>query len=223
MRICTGCKESKPLDSYYMNGPRPHAKCKACTYAAQKIRVSKNKESVAAYQAKYYRENESHLKAYYADYRDKHKERLKQIKAASADWWREYNKAYHLANHAEIRQRQKEYKTANKSAMLEYRNKNKERDSAKQKEWARQNKHLLNARAAKRRFALRRALPAWADLDKIAIVYAEAQKAPGMHVDHIVPLQSDLVCGLHVHHNLQILPATVNLSKGNYHWPDMPD
>jgi hypothetical protein len=42
-------------------------------------------------------------------------------------------------------------------------------------------------------------------------------------VDHVVPLKSKLVCGLHCEANLQIIKRSANRSKSNRRWPDMPE
>jgi excisionase family DNA binding protein len=68
--------------------------------------------------------------------------------------------------------------------------------------------------------AARRATPPWANDGKIRAVYAEARArtiSEGIkyHVDHVIPLKHELVCGLHVEGNLAIIPATENLLKGN--------
>lgn len=41
-------------------------------------------------------------------------------------------------------------------------------------------------------------------------------------VDHIVPLKNELVCGLNVPWNLEIIDESSNYSKGNRSWPDAP-
>jgi hypothetical protein len=67
---------------------------------------------------------------------------------------------------------------------------------------------------------IRLCTPKWCDEKAVGRIYSVARvtawkKGVDYHVDHIIPMFHPLVCGLHVPENLQVIPATENLSKGN--------
>ena len=71
-------------------------------------------------------------------------------------------------------------------------------------------------------------MPPWAgELDRLAELEAadlclrrEAVTGFAWNLDHVVPLRSGSVCGLHVAANFAVIPAAVNNRKGNRTWPD---
>jgi len=74
-------------------------------------------------------------------------------------------------------------------------------------------KALRKERTNRRRALKINAVPKWCNLEKIKEIYKNCPK--GYHVDHIIPLNNPIVCGLHVENNLQYLTARENTSKGN--------
>lgn len=69
-----------------------------------------------------------------------------------------------------------------------------------------------------------RATPKWlsvSDEKAMKQIYRKAHKQ-GRVVDHVVPLASPLVCGLHVPWNLQAVSQEENQKKGNKWWPNCP-
>lgn len=89
--------------------------------------------------------------------------------------------------------------------------------------WAKNHPDKHNAKYAKRRSAKLLRTPLWlsqSDLLLIETKYAMAKWLSEVvgkvyHVDHVIPLQGELVSGLHVPDNLCVLLGTVNLSKNN--------
>ena len=139
----------------------------------------------------------------------------------------EYYKKYYEENKQKKLDNNKKYREENRewiaSCNKKWREENKEKISALRKGWREENKEVIRARNAKRRAHKRNATPTWyeQERDKVNLIYAKAQEL-GFHVDHIVPLRSKKVCGLHTWANLQLLAPEVNMSKNNRYWPDMP-
>lgn len=98
---------------------------------------------------------------------------------------------------------------------------NKEKCNAKVKKWRKANKDYDSFRVQYRKAMVRQAIPKWGNKSELLDAYKEA-RCFGLHVDHIVPLTSDIVCGLHVFDNLQLISLQENTSKGNRRWPDQP-
>ena len=88
-------------------------------------------------------------------------------------------------------------------------------------DWRKNNKAKA-ASYTRERYALKnKAMPAWANKEKIQQYYDFAAYMKWItlgieyHVDHIVPLKGKNVCGLHTQDNLQILRADQNRIKHN--------
>lgn len=119
-------------------------------------------------------------------------------------------------------------RTCSNELKLEWAHKNKEkRDAARKlryendptpflqrsKKWFDRNTGYKRAHGSIRRKGKVLATPPWVNMKELAVIYDNCPE--GHHVDHIVPLKHNLVCGLHVPWNLQYLTAKENLQKGN--------
>lgn len=126
--------------------------------------------------------------------------------------WSSINKEYYIENSDKIRTNRSKYYSENK-----------EEESLKMKKYYESNKESFLEYSAKRRATKRNSCPSWLSpkhRSEIKSLYKMAKNITEKtgnihHVDHIVPLTNEFVCGLHVPWNLQILPASENLSKHN--------
>lgn len=139
--------------------------------------------------------------------------------------------AYVRANLDREKERSQRWQLENadryKARLKKWQNNNKDKALAHGRNWRRNNRAKANESYSRKRATKIKATPAWANLDRIRQIYelAENMKKVGgedLQVDHVVPLQSKIVCGLHCEANLRIISSNENQSKGNRHWPDMP-
>lgn len=145
-------------------------------------------------------------------------------KALSAARSRKYRAAHPEKEKARGRQKYRDDPETNKDRAKQWAKDNPGKAAIIQKRSRAKNPDKYRAIKAKcqtdRRAAKLSATPAWADSRYIKLFYVMAQQeakriGEDVEVDHIVPLNHDLVCGLHCEDNLQLLTAAANLRKSN--------
>jgi 5-methylcytosine-specific restriction endonuclease McrA len=165
--------------------------------------VRKITEDAKLYKKAYYEKNIEKKKAYdrarYIAKKDEVKNRVKIYSNQNKEKICNYQKEYRKKNGAIIKERRKDY-------LAQYRIEN--RGFLAVKNRIRKEQLKLNQ------------TPLWANLKEINVIYKQAKRRANIegiqyHIDHIIPLNGELVSGLHVLENLQIILAKENLSKGN--------
>lgn len=145
---------------------------------------------------------------------------------------REYNRCWAKRNSDKLKENSRKWKEDNaekvRENMREWRKQSPRKTAEHGDRWRKINPQKVRAKSAKRRADKKQATPPWADHAAINKVYEEAirlEKETGIphHVDHIYPLKSPYLCGLHIAENLQPLPYSENISKGNRTWPGQLD
>lgn len=93
---------------------------------------------------------------------------------------------------------------------------NPEASKVRVRQFHKENPNKRREYGASRRASELQATPRWlTDEQKAAIASFYASCPSNMHVDHNAPLNSPLICGLHVPWNLAYLPKRDNLAKSN--------
>lgn len=219
MLRCTKCNTEKPSeefskDSRSVSGKQ--AKCKSC----DKAYYETNRERVRIKRKIYYKAHSRQELAWQKIYYRTHLTSGRETQGAYAAKHREEAAARARAWQRDNPERAQEKKRIWNATNPERARKNK-------LNWNAANRGKVIAFSASRKAKKLRATPAWANSAAIAEVYRQATlmtKLTGVqyHVDHIVPLKSKLVSGLHVEFNLRVIPKLDNLKKSNRFWPGMP-
>lgn len=187
----------KPCGSgHYAQRRYPSATCLECEV------LRRSKPEVKA------KERENHAK-----WRYKNAEKVAFKKAEYRANNLEVSRASNRKSQAKLRSNEA-YQEKARQYFKKWAKENPEKRTDMRTQWRLSNPDKHAAQAAKRKSYKLRAIPLWANLDAIREIYKLAKQA-GKEVDHIIPLISKHVCGLHVENNLQLLSPIENRRKGN--------
>ena len=208
MKICSKCKVEKSLSEFCVNNKAKSGRasnCKEC----KKAHSFENKDAIALKRREYYKLHKDQVSQW-----------AKKFRAENPDICKQKEREKYLRNSEKIKLRvlqyQKDFPEVNRKSSKKYRQATPEKQSAK------------TARYRTRKY---KAIPSWAESEWEKFFLAEIYHLSNIrseltgvkhHVDHKVPLKSDMVCGLHCSDNLQILEWHINISKSNRYWENMP-
>ena len=208
MKSCGKCKEVKPPEEFYKykrSSDGRQSYCKSCNKVANS--VFSNTPKRQEYRKTYRENNLDRVRAREKAYREANKEAIKAS-----------DKAYRELNRDKIKESQANYVRRHKDRVLK-----------SSSEYRKRNLPKYNMYSSHRRACVRRAQPLWLSPDdkkRMELVWGLRELKSFVtgveyEVDHIVPLNSPVVCGLHVPWNLRVIPKSENRSKSNRIYPDM--
>lgn len=221
---CVECKNSIPRCGFHRASKAKdglQSRCKDCSRESVKKSYRKHRDKKIEKCREWRQKNLEKRKEYSSEYRKRNQENIKetmaQWRAKNSDHVKQYQKDQYLKN-----------RERNIEVSIKYRNSHREECIKRHSEWKRKNKHKCSQYEAKRKAFKLKATPQWADswvIDEIYAFAALKSELTGIlhHVDHVVPIKSKFVCGLHCEQNLQVITWYENLKKNNSWWPDMPE
>ena len=203
-KTCTKCGETKAFSDFSKHCRMKdglQSQCKVCRTRVDKAWRLANPEKFKAGKAKCYQNKKEHYNKKSREWAKKNPDRRKEIVRLSYQNNRESKLDY----------------------SKRYREENAEICAQRIRDWELRNRDRVRAKGRKRQAAKLNSIPPWltdTHKEQIDAVYSHARDCEMVsgekyHVDHIIPLQGKNVCGLHVPWNLQVLPADLNIAKGN--------
>lgn len=213
-KICSKCDTEKKLNEF----PKKGRVCKICSRKYHAEYRKKNKELVNERIRKCRNTPEGKLKKQLADkeWRENNKEKHR----ATTMKWREENRDRVLS-------KMREYYQNNTQKFKEYREETREQRREYDREYAKKRYHsdpkfkeYRRALGNARKEMLLRQAPSWINFEDVYHAYMIAQRVTretGIphEVDHIVPISSSVVCGLHYFSNLRLVTRHENRVKSN--------
>ena len=176
--------------------------------------VSKNQDHIAKYKAEYRSKNADKIREYSRSYHEEHKEE----RCAKA---REYRRRNPKAAKETQQRSNRKHRDKRRALGIKWRKNNPERHAFLQKRWNAENRDL-RSEYTRRRDAMKReqTLPmSSSENESIIRMYSESNLLSTLtgikwQVDHTKPISKG---GLHHPSNMQVVPASWNASKRNFH------